>query len=426
VCRYFSGFLVFLALRASLSDSSQILVQMFPNFSWEWSWKLGFSGYHLSLAFFLSFLAALFPGTIHRRAIQFVWIAAIMMVGVTLLTRVSFYARVNDYFHLVAFFVLIVCVRSVYRAYRQRQRGVTYTLFSMSVLPIAIANDILMVMGVIRSVPLADIATIVFIFSQTAIISDNYAKSFRDIIHIHEQLQKLVYRHVVAEIAAGKNLEETMPTGKHEAVVLAFDVVASSTIRHPQFDKALERLMTRCQAILHEDYDADRVSARGYRIKEMGDGLLCSIGFPLHNPYSESNADTALVIAERFCQIFAEEMATLDYPEPIYCAVGLAQGSIEGFFPKSGIRQYDLRGRALILATRYESMRNIVFKQTGVRSSLIFIQDAVYQSLSLDRRHGFEEWDCQIRGHKIRDDAQAKRAWYKRMQGAESQRQRVG
>ncbi len=415
---FFAIFLLSLGVRASLSAEDQILIRMYPNFSWEWSWKFGFMGYYAAVPAFLSFLSAMFPRTISRFSCRLVWGGSLLTIAATLLTRVDIYNPLTNYFHLLTFYTLGVSLLSFRLAWKLSMPGVKPLLGSVAIMTAAVFNDLLVLNYIIKTQPLLDFAIVAFVFSQTVIISYNYANSFRDIVHTHKQLQKLVYQHVVTQIAQGKNLEETMPVGTREAVVLAFDVIGSSHIKHPQFHRALERLMAHCQEILHECYNPTKVTARGYRIKEMGDGLLASVGFPLANPEHESNADTALKVAVRFCEVFRQEMESLSYHENLHCSIGITQGMIEGFYPKSGIKQYDVRGRALILATRYEAMRNIVFKVTGTVSSLIFIQDEVYQALSPALQQDFQRWDCLQKGHRIRDDIQAVQAWYRRLPGA--------
>jgi len=415
---YFAFFLVSLAMRASLSDAEQILIRMYPEIPWEWSWKLGFIGYFVAPPAVLTYFNHMFPRTVPRFSIPLLWTVSILMVGLTLVTDVSVYARWTEYFHLCTLFALAMALISFYRAYQRSIRGVKPLLGTLVIMSAAVVNDVFTVSSIIQTPPLLDYAIIAFIFSQTAIISYNYAHAVRDIVHVHNQLRKLVYKHMVAQIAAGKNLEETMPVGAQEAVILSFDVVGSSKIKHPLLNRTMERIMARCQEILHEGYDPEKVTSHGYRIKEMGDGLLASIGFPLANPEQESHADTAIKIAVRFCEVFREEMETMQYHEALHCSVGAAQGIIEGFFPKSGIKQYDVRGRPLMLATRYESMRNIVFKVSGETSSLIFIQDAVYKNLSPNLQNSFKRWDCMQKGHRIRDDVHALQAWYCRLPGA--------
>lgn len=336
---YFALFLISLGVRSSLSAADQIMIRMYPDFSWEWSWKLGFMGYFLSLPTFLSFLGAMFPRTIPRFASIISWGCAALICMVTLFTQVDVYSRLTNYYHVLTFFTLGIGLTSFIRAFRLKMPGVKPLIGSVAVLTVAVINDVLVITYLLQTRPILDFALLAFIFSQTVIISYNYAHSFRDIVHTHKQLQKLVYQHVVTQIAAGRHLEETMPVATREAVVLSFDVIGSSHIKHPQFLRALERLMATCQDILHEGYDPLRVAARGYRIKEMGDGLLASVGFPLANPDGprESNADTALKTAVRFCEVFRHEMEKLQYHEPLYCSVGITQGMIEGFFRRAGL-----------------------------------------------------------------------------------------
>src|SRR5690606_36907598 len=100
-------------------------------------------------------------------------------------------------------------------------------------------------------------------------------------------------------------------------------------------------------------------------------------------------------------------------PEPVYCGIGLARGLVEGFFPTAGQKQYDLRGAPLTLATRYEAMRNPVYRRFGKQGSVIFIHDAVYQNLAAEDQHGFQRWDTSLPGQAIRDDEKASQAWFK-------------
>jgi len=184
-------------------------------------------------------------------------------------------------------------------------------------------------------------------------------------------------------------------------------------VGHPGFPSAVERVMARCSLHLNRNYDPQLLAANGYRIKEMGDGLIASIGFPFATPGSQNSCELALTIAEEFCAIFKEEMQQLAHSEDLYCSVGMAYGIIEGFYPQGGVRQYDLRGRTVMLATRYESMRNIIFEKLGHMGSVIFMQDYVYKQLPKDKQLEFTAWDTQKPQSRIRDDQDAKQAWVK-------------
>ena len=145
-----------------------------------------------------------------------------------------------------------------------------------------------------------------------------------------------------------------MPVGSSQATVLTFDIVESSKVTHPGFPSAVESIMGHCYELAMQGYDAEKLCARAYRVKEMGDGLICTVGFPLPLCLASDSEEVALELAEDCAAIFKEEMEKLDLDYSVYYSIGITQGVLEGYFPKFGIKQYDLRGFALALATRYD------------------------------------------------------------------------
>lgn len=231
----------------------------------------------------------------------------------------------------------------------------------------------------------------------------------------YKELAKIVPPHVVRHIEGGHTLESSMPTGWASACVISFDIIGSSKVKHPLFARAVEELAIACYQIMLENYDEKALVANAYRIKDTGDGFLCSVGFPYRTPGTRSAAELAIEVSQRFAEKFRLIMSELSYHEPLRCAIGISQGLVEGFFPVSGVKQYDLRGRPLMLATRYEALRNALVKENGVdfrQTSFLIIQEAVYQNLPRHLQQDFNEWDTTRPGYSIRDDDQAKVAYY--------------
>ncbi|MFW7378496.1 MAG: 7TM-DISM domain-containing protein [Oligoflexus sp.] len=415
---YCSLFLFVLMLRSALTGQAQPVNILIPNFDWEWSWKLGFIGYYTSVPLILSFFHALFPGTMPAATPRYFWLPALLFTGISLLTNVGFYGSINGWYQIITLLALAITLRSFYLAFRRRMIGSKVMIAAIGALLIATVNDILFIAGFIKSFPLLEFGLVIFVITQTIIVSMKFSHAYHKINHINGELRKIVYDHVIGRISAGESIETTMPTGYQKATVLCFDIVKSSKVQHPDFPLALERVMARCTMCLNEHYDQVNLQANGYRIKEMGDGLLASIGFPFACPNEQNSCELALVIAKSFCEIFREEMLKLNYSEDLFCSVGLAHGDIEGFYPRQGIRQYDVRGRALTLATRYESMRNIVYDKFGRQGSVIFIQDCVYRNLSPKTQQCFQHWNCQDPQARIRDDQKATQAWFQFVEAA--------
>jgi class 3 adenylate cyclase len=199
--------------------------------------------------------------------------------------------------------------------------------------------------------------------------------------HAYNQLTKLVLPHVVTQINQGYHIEDTMPVGRDHAYVLCFDIVGSSQVDHEDFYQSLESFQARCFEAMNENYNPKSLEGEAFRIKEMGDGFLCSVGFPLKTPHHENAAALAHRLALRFLEIFDQDVAGLGYHRPIVGAVGIAYGPIEGYFPSTGPKQYDLRDRSLILATRYQELRKIILVQETLSHHALIISKTVYQRL---------------------------------------------
>ncbi|NRA63236.1 MAG: hypothetical protein HRU19_02065 [Pseudobacteriovorax sp.] len=246
-------------------------------------------------------------------------------------------------------------------------------------------------------------------------------REFEEKVHAHRQLLKMTFPHTVTKINEGQNIEHTMPIGRQSSVpVISFDIVGSTKISHPDYFRVSEELLSKCYLTMMEGYQENPLKANAYRIRDTGDGFLCSIGFPFAPPQDQVPEVLAVELSIRFCQIFAKKMATLNYSSPIRCAIGIASGDILGFFPRDGIIQYDLRGNAIVLATRYEAMRNKVYDRYPQHSdkSIIFVQENVFSALPKTMQRLFHKWDATLVGCEVRDDPEAKAAYFMTLEAA--------
>jgi class 3 adenylate cyclase len=243
------------------------------------------------------------------------------------------------------------------------------------------------------------------------------AKSVKKELHVADQLRKIVYPHQIDMISRGIELESTMPTGVGEACVISLDIVGSSKIQHIYAKEFFRKVFSRCNEVMMEGYSKDDMRASAYRVKEMGDGFLCSVGYPFKSA-NPSIAHGAIELAYKFEQIFREEVDQLEYPERINCGIGISYDSLFGFYPQAGAKEYDLYGRAIVLATRYESMRKVILKSSD-KVNLLIIQERVYKSLTKNLREKFIAFDLKKENFEVRDDPSAEVLYYAILSGAE-------
>jgi len=253
------------------------------------------------------------------------------------------------------------------------------------------------------------IEVILFSIATSLKLNNKFALQKKQNDHVLEQLQKIVYPHQLQKIRDGYSLENTMPTGKAEACVLAFDIIGSSRIQHADVKNFIERAIELCVSTMYDRYDAERLAADAYRIKVIGDGFLCSIGFPFNTPGAEHVGDSAVRLAMRMVQKFKQVEKEFNYHEPIYCAIGLARGSIEAYYPQIGTKEYDLYGSAIVLATRYEQLRKQLFSPEN--ADYILLHEHVFETLSPELQTNFECIDLEKRQIRVRDDDQAQRVY---------------
>ena len=156
-------------------------------------------------------------------------------------------------------------------------------------------------------------------------------------------------------------------------------------------------------------YEPDKLKANAYMIKEMGDGFLCSVGFPF--TCKGRIVDETMALAEQFVEIFAEEVHKYFPKEEVFCGIGISLGTIAGYYPKSGIKQYDLYGDAIVHATRYEAMRKQLFGAGVAKGNIIILQEQVYTNLSSELKSKLIKYN--LKDMSVRDDPKAKNLYYK-------------
>jgi len=234
--------------------------------------------------------------------------------------------------------------------------------------------------------------------------------------HSYKQLQKVFYPHQLTAMERGSELEMTMPVGGEETCVISFDIAGSSKIRAGGVKEFLRDFFSTCNNLMIKDYQENNnvteVVSNAFRIKEMGDGLICSVGFPYKSISNDPFMD-ALTMAEQFIASFKQKVDEFDYPGDIFCGCGIAHGAIETFFPKSSPVEYDMYGRGIVLACRYEAMRKIVLKNRNLKGNILILAETVFNSIDNESRKNFERFDFKENNCSVRDDAEAECLYYK-------------
>ncbi len=405
------------AVAQRLASSNTRIFDVFLEPSWATSYRLEYGSIYFIAPLLEAFFAMLFPADYPRKLIPwrvgwYLGILTCLFFPISVVTRFLWIAHAG---HIVTAGILIYTVA---RATLNQRVGTKWIAFGSVFLVAFTAIDIFHTFQDQTGYYTLHIGFLLFILFQAGAIAKNYAAIQERMIieeskrkHSYRQLGKVFYPHQLIMMENGRNLEDTMPTGPGRGCVLCFDIISSSTIKHINKNQVIKNFFSHCYRVMMENYSTESMTANAYRLKEMGDGFLCSVGYPFKIPEGSNEAAFATQLALNFIAIFEEHVKAMDYPLPIFCAVGIAGGDLEGFYPESGTKEYDLYGRAVILATRYESMRKHIFQ--GIPdASMLIIQEEIFLSLPTELRTRFREFDLVQAKLKVRDDPSARVLYY--------------
>ena len=321
----------------------------------------------------------------------------------------------------------IIIVSSIYTYIKKREQHVALFMIAWGTFLTGIIVQVFMFEGFIPfisskimfySAALENILMTLALAGKIYNTEKDRIKNYSEIKHSYAQLKKMFYPHQLTSMQKGAELEMTMPVGSSQACVISFDIAGSSKINAGGVKDFFRDIFSSCNNMMIKDYkediDINRVVSNGFRIKEMGDGLICSVGFPYksvnNNPFMD-----AVELAEDFIQIFNEKVATFRYPDDIFCGCGIAYGPIETFYPASSPVEYDAYGRGIVLACRYEAMRKPVLDILGLKANILIISETVYNTLDKRKRETFEYFDFKENNRWVRDDPDATCLFYRIM-----------
>ncbi len=362
----------------------------------------------VTMLFFLTNLFPLdFPTAINRIFVAFYFIMLSLMLGLPLLLAEQLDAILGLSFLCMGPYLFICSVRALYN----RRVGSKLWFFGILTFMTAMMIDFGKFQTLINYPSISHLGQLVFTLVQAMVVTQQLSRDDRQKRHAYEQLAKVFYPHQLNKMIAGDSLEDTMPQGTTKACVLCFDIVSSSTLEHSEARKLFGQIFSQCHAALMEGYDQEALVANGYRIKEVGDGFYCSIGFPFAPPPGKNPFDLALELALRFVEIFDEITLHQQVQRPLQCSIGIAYDTVEAYFADAGTKSYDIFGRAVILSNRYEDLRRSFFGKE-MQVNVIVVQEKVFHLLSPANQGRLQAFDISDHPFRIRDDVDARRFFY--------------
>ena len=227
--------------------------------------------------------------------------------------------------------------------------------------------------------------------------------------HSYSQLEKLVYPSQLDQMMKGSLLENTMPTSRDTGAILCFDIEESTKLGHVENHNFFKEFLLESQLLMTQGLEVDGEICFGYRLKEMGDGFICSFGYPLKTTWVPPQR-VAETFAREF-QLILQRIGERHFGHEVNCGIGISFGTLGGFFPNGGIQQYDMYGRPLIMASRFEQFRKTLKQDLNLKGSLCVIGENVFEALSSEDKSKYSELNFDELSKKVKNLKEEERVY---------------
>lgn len=233
--------------------------------------------------------------------------------------------------------------------------------------------------------------------------------------HGYEQLEKILFPHQITQIASGAAVEGTLPIQQGYGCCVMFEIVDSADIKHEMAQEYIREIFRLFSVELRKSYDSDSQTCSGFRVIELNNRFVCSVGFPFHCPGHERPSRVSLEMAKIFIRIFQERILQMDYHRPIHCTVVIAAGELEGFFTRGFPIEYHLHGEPLVKADQINEISKQSRKSLAINDSVVVIEDRVYNSLRSQERLDFKPLELPAHGEGQAENASGPKLFFLRI-----------
>lgn len=272
---FFGLFCLLVAIRILLTGE-RYFIHIFPNFNWEWAYSLEYLSFYLAVPAWAAFLHALYPGEAHYLFVKITTGISVIFVGSVLFFPVLFYADYLIGFQLYTLLFGLYSVYVLFRAMLKARLGAKTFLAGWMLLFSAVIIDIFSAQGLIQTFNLVPYGVLIFILSQSLVISRRFSRAFRLEESSARDLEKRVLERT-QQLAAAKEEAENLNQAKtqflstmsHElrtpmhAIVGIADLLSECNLAEEQqsYIQMLKRSGDRMMGMINEILDMSKIEA---------------------------------------------------------------------------------------------------------------------------------------------------------------------
>lgn len=167
-----------------------LAVHWFPAITWELATRLEYLSANSAMVFLLVFVSMQFPQEAQARIRNLLLTLEGLFIGFVLAAPASLYTRAiwvqESLIVLDLSFILFVFLAAAAR----RQEGARLHLIGLLFIVLAVLNDIFMYGRWMRSVDLSPLGLFAYLFTQSIVMSNKFAKSFANVKNLSAELQQ--------------------------------------------------------------------------------------------------------------------------------------------------------------------------------------------------------------------------------------------
>jgi signal transduction histidine kinase len=188
---FFGAFCLLISLRTLLTGENY-LYNLSPGISYELGIKLEYLTMYLGIPIFNEYLSSIYPLEVNSFIRKFIhWVCIPLSIFVILFSSFYFTSTLPA----VQIVLLIAILSTIYiliRAIRNHRLGAKTFIFGFSFFSIVITNDILYSNQLINTGMYFPLGFVVFILSQSFLLSSRFANAFRQVYDLTHNLEKKV------------------------------------------------------------------------------------------------------------------------------------------------------------------------------------------------------------------------------------------
>ena len=182
--------------------------------------------------FFSHFFYRLYPRDFSRKILNFFTWTGVVFLVFTILTPCRIYGNYIIFYQVVLILVSVWCIYSIIVSLLKRRNDAWILLVGIVVVIIAFTNDFLYTIHIIHTTYITPLGLVFFIFSQSAILSLRFARTYKKSEHLSNHLKEEIYNKTLELANRTKQAEQA----KNEAIMAKLEI-EKANIKLKQMDR---------------------------------------------------------------------------------------------------------------------------------------------------------------------------------------------